>query len=51
MNKTYDPYYHGHLPAYPHHLNPYNGYAPYLPKRFQDKNSDPDAKSNQYESD
>lgn len=51
MNKTYDPYYHGHLPVYPPHLHPYNGYAPYVPKLYQDKNTDTDSKSYQYEND
>lgn len=51
MNKTYDPYYHGHLPVYPPHLHPLNGYTPLIPKIFQDKNLETDSKSNQFEND
>jgi len=51
MNKTYDPYYHGHLPVYPPHLHPLNGYTPLVPKIFQDKNLETESKSNQFEND
>ena len=49
MNKTYDPFYHGQLFSYPPHLHPYNGYGPYVPKRYKDKVSELDVKSIQNE--
>ena len=36
MNKTYDPYYHSHLLAYPPHLHHFNAYpyTPFVPKKL-----------------